>query len=66
MKSFTSVVVDPACFRKTSEMARVKSFDCQLQISNGNECKVLYNFIFIFAYAADSLYVSRAFAITKF
>ena len=32
--SFTSVVVDRASFKKTSEMAKVKSFDCQLQISN--------------------------------
>ena len=31
--SFTSVVVDCASFKKTSEMAKVKLFDCQLQIS---------------------------------
>ena len=31
--SFTSVVVDRACFIKISEMAKVKSFGCQLQIS---------------------------------
>ena len=31
--SLTSVLVDRTSFRKASEMARVKSFDCQLQIS---------------------------------
>ena len=31
--SFTSVVVDRASFKKTSDMAKVKSFGCQLQIS---------------------------------
>ena len=30
--SFTSVLVDCASFKKTSEMARVKSLDCQLEI----------------------------------
>ena len=29
--SFTSFVVGRDCFRKTSEMARVKSFDCQFE-----------------------------------
>ena len=31
--SFTSVIVDRASFKKTSEMAKVRSFDCQLLIS---------------------------------
>ena len=33
MSFYTSVVVDRASFKKTLEMAKVKSFDCQLQIS---------------------------------
>ena len=31
--SFTSVIVDRASFKKISEIAKVKSFNCQLQIS---------------------------------
>ena len=31
--SFTSVIVDRVSFQKISEIAKVKSFDCQLQIS---------------------------------
>ena len=31
--SFISVVVDRGAFKKTFEMAKVESFDCQLQIS---------------------------------
>ena len=31
--SFTSVAVDRASFKKTSEVAKVKSFNCQIQTS---------------------------------
>ena len=69
--SFTFVVVDSASFKKTLEMARVKSFNCQLQslkIGNcaalaTNECKVLCSFNSIFGYGTDSSFVSRPFAI---
>ena len=30
---FTSAVVDRACFKKTSEMTKIKNFDCQLLCS---------------------------------
>ena len=54
----TSVVVDRPYFGKTSEMARVKSFDCPV----ANLC----SFILIFMYDADSLLASRPFDIPKF
>ena len=64
--SFTSAVVDRASFKKTSEMAKVKSFSCQLQISKSttarNQCNVLCSFISIFVHGAGSLFVSRPFA----
>ena len=67
----TSVVVDRACFRKTSEMVRVRSwiktFDCQFQISEMEmSAKFCAVFIFIFVYDADYLFVSRPFVILKF
>ena len=34
--SFSSVIVNRASFKKTFEMAKVESFDCQLQISKSS------------------------------
>ena len=64
--SFTSVVVDRASFKKTSEMAKVKSFDCQLQISKSTtllQISVKFmHFYLYFVYGAGCLFVSRPFA----
>ena len=68
--SFTSVVVDRACFKKTSDMQESRAGSglsiATCKFRNGNECKVLCSFIFIFVYDADSLFVSRSFAVPKF
>ena len=68
--SFTSVVVDRAPFKKTSEMAKVDEFrlpiaNFEIDHSARNECKVLCSFISIFVYGAGSLFVSRPFAKPK-
>ena len=68
---FYLCLVDSASFQESLEMAKVKSFNCQLQILKidnfaalaTNECKVLCSFNSIFGYSTDSSFVSRPFAI---
>ena len=63
LMSFTSVAVDRASFGKTSEMVKVKSFDCQLQVLKSItllQMSVRFTqFYLYFVYGADSLFVSR-------
>ena len=53
---FTSVEVDGASFRKTSETTKVLITDCKFEIDHSarNKCKVLCSFISTFVYGADS------------
>ena len=51
--SFTSVVIDRASFKKTSEMVKVKSFDCQSQISKSTTLQEMS----LKCYAVLSLYL---------
>ena len=47
--SFTSVLVDLASFRRTTEMAVVKSFDYSLQISNSKHSAANLIKVFLFS-----------------
>ena len=69
--SFNSVAVDRASFRNTSEMARIKQFDCQLQISKLTtllqmNVKVYAVLSLSFFCGAEFFFVPKPFAMPRF